>query len=881
MRNFLIGASLVLLAACTPDSQQPEPQAEQRSARVVGGFLTHSEAQYRKRAVVNPEYTLAIELDKTEGTFGGAIDIAFTYRGDGGPLSLDFRNGEILSLSLNGESVEYQYNDYFITLPAGSLEPGEQLLRIEYEHPYSQDGAGLYRYVDPEDGKVYLYTDFEPYDASRMYPHFDQPDLKARYTLSVRAPAGWEVVSTTRESSVVEDGDDRVWEFPTTALMSSYIFSLHAGEYVVFEDKDFRYPLRLFARQSMAQYVKAEEWFGWTRQGFDFFDEYFNLPYPFEKYDQLLVPDYNSGAMENIAAVTFSETYLSRGEATRREKLNLANVIMHEMAHMWFGDITTMAWWNGLWLNESFATYMAELALYNATEFSENWQEFFMGTKSWAYREDQWVTTHSIELPVGTTDDAFTNFDGITYGKGASVLKQLGALLGEDVFRQGVRDYLAANAWSNTELDDFMGAMAQASKRDLGDWTQRWLYEAGLNSIEAQFSCEDGVITRMQLVQAAPDEYPTLREQRTQVGLYVLRDGVLELERSIKLLFDGQKTTVLEAGGAPCPDFVYPNFEDWAYIKVILDPRSIATARADMNALKDPMQRTMAWYDLFSMAQSAELPLTEYLEILATNMPTEQDLSTAADLLLNLRTSFGYLHQVPGGAELIPVYAARFEPLLWQLIESSDGDARQQWLKGYIDTANNEAAWQRLTRLLKGEITLPGFELDQDQRWRIVMKLSEFHRPGYEALAEAEATRDGSAIGQENAIRVKVLAARGKEKGEWLQQAVSTDESTTLRRRGTILRGLFPYSSQRHMAAPFADDFIARLPALSEAHAVLIHDRITANLMPLLCTPENVQRLKAAAVRYADLNPAIVRGLKVAAQLDERCVNIGKLLATQ
>jgi aminopeptidase N len=877
MRNFLIGSIIVLLAACTPDSPPPE----QREARVAGGFLTRTEAEYRKGAVVNPEYKLAIELDKAEGIFGGAIDISFIYRGDGGPLSIDFRNGQILSLSLNGESVAYDYNDYFITLPAGSLEPGEQLLRIEYEHPYSQDGAGLYRYVDPEDGKVYLYTDFEPYDASRMYPHFDQPDLKARHSLSVRAPASWQVVSATRESSVVDDGDHRVWDFPATPLMSSYIFSLHAGEYVVFEDKDFRYPLRLFARDSMAKYVKPKEWFGWTRQGFDFFDEYFNLPYPFKKYDQLLVPDYNSGAMENIAAVTFSESFLSRGEATRREKQNTANVIMHEMAHMWFGDITTMAWWNGLWLNESFATYMAELALYNATEFSETWQEFFMGAKSWAYTEDQLVTTHPIELPVGTTDDAFTNFDGITYGKGASVLKQLGALLGEDVFRQGVRDYLAANAWSNTELDDFMSAMAQASNRDLRDWTQRWLYEAGLNSIEAQYSCEDGVITSMQLVQSAPDEYPTLREQRTQIGLYTMQDGVLELERSIQLLFDGQKTTVLEAGGAPCPDFVYPNFEDWAYIKVVLDPRSIATARADMNALQDPLQRTMAWYDLFSMVQNAELPLTEYLEILALNMPREKDLSAAADLLWNLRSGFGYLHQVPGGAELIPVYAARFEPILWQLIESSDGDARQQWLRGYIDTANNEAAWQRLTKLLKGEITLADFELDQDQRWRIVKKLAEFHRPDYQAMADAELLRDSSAIGQENAIQIQVLAARGKEKGEWLQRVLSTEEGLTLRRRGTILRGLFPYSSQRYMAAPFADDFIAGLPAVNEAHAVLIHDRITANLIPRLCTAENVQRLKAAVARYPDLNPAIVRGLKVAAQLDERCVNIGKLLAKQ
>jgi aminopeptidase N len=550
---------------------------------------------------------------------------------------------------------------------------------------------------------------------------------------------------------------------------------------------------------------------------------------------------------------------------------------LHEMAHMWFGDITTMAWWNGLCLNESFATYMAELALANATEYQENWQEFFMGMKNWAYWEDQMVTTHPIELPVLTTDDAFTNFDGITYGKGASVLKQLGALLGPEVFRQGVREYLAGNAWGNTELHDFMGAMGKASDKDLAGWTQRWLYKAGLNSVEASYQCEAGKISSMQLLQTAPEEYPTLREQRTQLAFYQKRGGVLELRDTIAINFAGEATPVAAAVGMDCPDFVYPNYGDWAYIKVRLGDRSIAAARSNMNALQDPMQRTMAWHDLFAMVMDAKLRLTDYLNILAFNLPEERDLSTASVLLRNLQTGFSYLHQVAGGSELVQVYADRFEPLLWNLVVSTSGDARQTWLQGYIDTANNDAAFDRLMAVLKGR---EGYDLDldQDQRWRIVLKLNEFRRPHHAELARVEAERDLSSIGQENAVAALVLAAREGEKVSWMERATTSDEKYSLRRSRTIQGGLFPSSSQRRLAAPFADLMIEQLPVLNKQHTVGFHNRVTAGLLPRLCTPANVQRLRDASVRYQKLSPAIVRALKVAAQMDQRCVNIGALL---
>lgn len=872
MRHLTLAVSLILLASCSVDSLPPQLPDQREAAALI----TQAEASYRKRVVADPSYLISISLDQEGIAFGGETVVRFNYLGGDAPLNIDFGGGEVLDLSLNGEQVAYEYNNYFITLPIGSLRSGPQELHVTTSHPYSQDGSGLYRYVDPEDGKVYLYTDFEAFDANRMFPHFDQPDLKARFQLSVRAPAAWQVASATRETSIVADGGYRLWEFPPTEFISSYVFSLHAGEYAVFEDKAFRYPLRLFARQSIAQYVNAEEWLQWTRQGFDFFEEYFALSYPFKKYDQLVVPDYNSGAMENVAAVTFNEYFISRGEATRLERMDHLNTIYHEMAHMWFGDITTMAWWNGLWLNESFATVMAYIAQERSTEFKESWQEFFTGAKQWAYGEDQLVTTHPIELPVVDTNEAFVNFDGITYGKGASVLKQLQALLGEDVFRQGVRSYLAANAWSNTELDDFMGAMAGAADRNLDDWTQRWLYQAGLNSIEAGFDCEAGKVTSMQLLQTAPEDQPILREQRTQVALYTLEEGELRLDRTIDVLFDGASTEVGQAVDAPCPDFVYPNYEDWAYIKVALDPKSVSTAREHVSGFKEPMQRTMIWYDLYTMMLDAHLPISEYLDILLINLPREMDLSTAADQLWSLRSGLAYLHQIPAGAELLPRYAVRAEAMLWNLVLNSSGDARQQWLMAYIDTANNDDAWSRLEQLLSGEIQLDGFTLDQDQRWKIVRKLSEFQRPGYAELAATESTRDSSDLGAENALKVKVLSAAGTEKWEWLLQAVVADENYTLQRSRNIQKALFPYTSQRDLMAPYADDFIALLPTMNANHDVVFHDKVTRYMMPRLCSIGNAKRLKQAATDYVDLNPAIVRALKVSAQLDERCVNIGR-----
>ncbi|XQW83992.1 M1 family metallopeptidase [Thalassotalea piscium] len=479
-------SSTVLLAACeknetTSVSTQTQQSVKQNQLeRVKSESLFADYAQMRSKQVSDISYNLQVKIGNKSEVFSGTTDINFTLADDNqNDLTIDFDSGNVESVLVNGKPASFNYEQWFITIPKDELNTGKNTIKISYQRPYATDGSGLHRFVDPENGEVYLYTDFEPYDANKLFPHFDQPDLKATYTMQVTAPKHWQIISSTRETSIKEMGENKLWSFPTSAKFSSYVFSLHAGNYAVWEDSFEDIPLRVFARQSLAKYINTEEWFTPTKQSFGFYNKYFDVKYPFGKYDQVVAPDFNAGAMENVAAVTFSETYISRGEKSTQAKMSLANVIAHEMAHMWFGDLVTMRWWNGLWLNESFATYMANLAVEKASDFENLWDVFYSGTKQWAYSSDDSVNTHAIELPVPSTGDAMSNFDGITYGKGASVLKQLPYYLGEENFRLGVSNYLKKFSYKNTDLDDFIGELGKAAGKDMSEWTQDWLYNAG------------------------------------------------------------------------------------------------------------------------------------------------------------------------------------------------------------------------------------------------------------------------------------------------------------------------------------------------------------------------------------------------------------------
>jgi aminopeptidase N len=450
----------LLLSACSEQVATPiiDASIDDYPVRPALDRLSEAEAIARKARVSNISYVLDIDLVSLVDSYQGRVTTNFTLTENDRPLNIDFTGGGVNGLVVNGEILEPDYNGYFVTLSPTALVAGRNEVLIEYAHPFDQDGTGLHRFVDPEDDRTYLYSYLWPYYSNRLFPNFDQPNLKATYELTVRAAADWEVVSSTTEDVIVEDADTRVWHFPQSEKFSSYIFSLHAGPYQIWEDMAGDVPIRLMARQSLSEYVAVDEWMAYTKSGLSHYRDYFDIPYPFAKYDQIIVPDFLIGAMENVAAVTFSESYVDRGASNRFNNQRRAGTILHEMAHMWFGDLVTMNWWNGLWLNESFATLMSSIAVSEATEFEDLWHDFYLSENLTAISADNAVSTHPIEVPVVSTNDFFNVFDAITYDKGASVLNQLSHYIGREDFRLGVSNYLKEHSWKNTELDDFLSS---------------------------------------------------------------------------------------------------------------------------------------------------------------------------------------------------------------------------------------------------------------------------------------------------------------------------------------------------------------------------------------------------------------------------------------
>jgi aminopeptidase N len=468
-------------------------------------WLSQADAEARSARVSNVSYVLSFRLTGEE-SFSGSTSVQFDLKDAAEPLTIDLNKAELGEIIANGKAIKPAYNQTFLTIAAEDLKQGRNTVVIAYERLHSTNGEGLHRMVDPVDGRVYTYSHFEPAAAHQMFAVFDQPDLKATYQVTVTVPGRLAGGVHHARNGQGRRHRRQALDLPESKKLSPYNFSLHAGPYKVWEDKSGKYPMRLFARQSVAAQVTPADWFRYTKDGLAFFDNYFGIPYQFEKYDQLLVPDFLYGAMENAGAITFAEGgFLHKAEDDRRPSAqSLAGVIMHEMAHQWFGDLVTMKWWNGLWLNESFASFMGTLATAEATEFKNAWQYFYSGGKQGAYAQDQKVTTHPIEVPVPSTANAFDNIDAITYSKGASTLKQLRHLLGEEVFRKGVHNYLVKYSYQNAKLDDFIGSLGEAAGRDLSGWTQQWLYQPGVNTIAPTTAARAARSAPSALQQSAP-----------------------------------------------------------------------------------------------------------------------------------------------------------------------------------------------------------------------------------------------------------------------------------------------------------------------------------------------------------------------------------------
>ena len=554
-----------------------------------GENLTREEARQRAALVTVEGYDVSLDLRSAtqprETTFRSVTTIRFRCARPGAATFVDLVAPAVDAVVLNGRRLDPSevFDGARITLD-GLAESNE--LTVDARCAYSRTGEGMHRFADPEDGRVYLYTQYEPADARRVFANFEQPDLKAPFGFSVTAPEDWTVISNGELAR--QDGEIR--RFARTRPISTYITAVVAGPYHVVRDRYTRalpdgtvleIPLGALCRASLARHFDAADIFAVTRQGLDFFHDHFDFPYPFGKYDQAFVPEYNIGAMENPGCVTFREEYVFRGKVTQASYEHRANVILHEMAHMWFGDLVTMDWWDDLWLKESFADFMGALSLVEATRFTDGWITFANRRKAWAYRADQLPSTHPVTADIRDLQDAKLNFDGITYAKGASVLKQLVAYVGRDAFLEGARRYFKRHAWGNTRLADLLAVLEETSGRDLAEWSAAWLETAGVNTLTPQVSYgADGRVAELAVVQEAGPAHPRLRPHRVAVGLYRRGPkGAIERYARAELDVRGPRTVVAELAGAERPELILVNDEDLTYCKVRFDAGSLDTLR--------------------------------------------------------------------------------------------------------------------------------------------------------------------------------------------------------------------------------------------------------------------------------------------------------------
>jgi aminopeptidase N len=819
--------------------------------------LTQQEAEARAARVRNAGYQLSLDLTARAATYRGDALIWFDLTHHEADLFLDFRGKHIASLEVNGHRVEPEWTGYRLTLPWQVL--GRQnLVHIVYENEYDHTGDGLHQFIDPEDGQEYLYTNFEPYEAHRLFPCFDQPDIKAMYRLTVTAPAEWQVIANAREKSARPAGDGRVVRaFEDTPRFSTYLFALVAGPYHAVRAEHRGLPLGLFCRESMVKYLETDELLTITRQGLDFFAAFFDFPYPFTKYDQLFVPEFNAGAMENVAAVTFNESYLFRDPPTENQRRSRAETILHEMAHMWYGDLVTMRWWNDLWLNESFATYMSYLAMTRATRFTDAWVEFLSGMKTWAYRQDQLVTTHPISGPVADTDQTFLNFDGITYGKGASALKQLVAAIGMDAFQAGMRRYFQRYAWGNATLAQFLDALQEGSGRDLHAWARLWLETASLNTLAAEWEAVEGRITRLRIRQTAPEEYPTLRPHHVEIALGHERDGALALD-TVPADVDGAETEVEAARGRPAPVFVFPNHNDQTYAKVALDPVSLDYVRAHLERITDPLLRQLVWASLWSMVRDRQLKSTDFLALAGEKVRLETDLELVETIIQ--RCAAALFWYVPD-AKRTDAYRAFFR-VCWEALRAApQGDAQIIWARALIGAAVTPEDLALCARLADGAETVPGLTVDQDMRWDIAVKSMAYATEDADRRLATERERDPSDRGQRAVLRAETSRPVAEVKAAaW--ERFHGEGYGSLYLTTAAMSG-FNWYEQRDLLAPYVARFFDRVVDIFETRPREFAQAYFTQLFPQYRVEQDVlDRARRLLDEVGDRLPTLTRNLR-------------------
>ncbi|MFJ5233906.1 aminopeptidase N [Kitasatospora sp. NPDC088391] len=832
-----------------------------------GTNLTREEARTRAALLHVDAYEIELDLSSARegGTFRSTTVVRFTAAETGAATFIDLVAPAVTEIVLNGRALPLEnFADSRIALPDLAAE---NELRVVADCAYTNTGEGLHRFVDPADGETYLYTQFEVPDARRVFANFEQPDLKAAFAFTVTAPAGWVVVSNSPTPEPTGEGDTRVWTFEPTPRMSTYITALIAGPYVgVFDSYDNgaqHVPFGVYCRPSLREFLDADAIFAVTRQGFDYFQEKFDFPYPFAKYDQLFVPEFNAGAMENAGAVTFRDQYVFRSKVTDASYEARAATILHELAHMWFGDLVTMEWWNDLWLNESFATFAEVVCQAEApgSKWPHSWTTFANQMKTWAYRQDQLPSTHPIMAEINDLEDVQVNFDGITYAKGASVLKQLVAYVGQDAFFQGVRAYFKRHAWGNTRLADLLGALEEASGRDLRTWSEAWLETAGINVLRPALEvAEDGTISSFAVLQEAPAlpagarGEAVLRPHRIAVGLYELVDGSLVRTERIELDVDGARTEVPQLTGRARPAVLLLNDDDLSYAKVRLDADSLAVVTEHLGDFADSLPRALCWASAWDMTRDGELATRDYLSLALSGLRRESDIGVVQSVQRQVKLALD-VYADPAWRETgLQRWAAAAETALREAPAGSDHQLA--WARTLAAVARTDGQLDLLAGLLDGTETVEGLAVDTELRWTLLVRLAATGRAD-EAAIEAELVRDNTSSGQEHAATCRAARPTAEAKAAAWASVVDSDALTNYVQEAVIAG--FQQADQRELINGYAEKYFASVKQVWETRSHEISQQIIGGLYPSYAVSQSTLDATDAWLASADPAPALRR----------------------
>ncbi|RRD53833.1 aminopeptidase N [Buchananella hordeovulneris] len=839
--------------------------------------LTRHEAAHRSQIATLHATSVHLDLSHVERadaqTFTATSTLEFTLTEP--DIFIDCVAHTVDEVQLDDQPVPFQHDGSRIFLTG--LQGGRHRVQVAATMQYSRTGEGLHRNVDPVDGQVYLYTQFEPTDARRAYACFDQPDFKAPFTLSVTAPSSFTVVANQPALSRTSQGQVVTTHFAPTPPISSYLTAVCAGPYARLAGQTWRgncagaevvIPVNVYVRASLAARVDIDFISTITSQGLSLMHERFGYAYPWGKYDQVFVPEYNLGAMENPGCVTFTEAFLPKSTPTTVERQRLANTILHEMAHMWFGDLVTPLWWDDLWLKESFADFMGSYAVASATEFTDEWVSFCVGRKRWAYLQDSYRTTHPILADIPDVEAASQNFDGITYAKGAAVLKQLVAFVGEENFFAATRAFFTRHAFATATLKDFLVCLSQASGRDMSAWAQVWLGTAGPSLLRCHWHTDpSGKVAHLELTQEGSDGpagSPVLRPHRINIGCYQVQGEALQLLARFPTTLTAARGELTAARGLTKPDLIVVNDDDLTYGICHLDPVSTATALRHVSRLPGELSAAVVWSSLYNMVRDGALPATDFLTAVLTHAPHTRDTALVTELLRQAQlTVENYV--APAGRD-----AARqqWASGLAAALQAAEPGAQLQQLLAralvgvrLVPEAYRPTYVPQLHTLLAEQ--LPGLEVGQELRWEILIALQAAGASTTE-LVRAEQQRDPSGDGQCAVLRLQAATGTFEAKKTAWNKAVSGD--LTNDQVSACINGFT--QADDALLGRFVDEYFALLPTVWQQHSIGIARRLVVGLFPLYTpTPQEVAERTRQVLASTWPTRALARLLKE--RLDE------------